>query len=467
MKVVYNQKHISVTHNNNRGISTKYLLKRENISNIIENSQEYSISTDKFKSKRPSEQTQNKANIPYSINSYSEEKKEAATMSPLDGTNQNSFNTVGKEKKDTKLLILNQQECFFPTTQNTINNTLSTRVNYITITTNDRSTKGNSNKNLPYETITNTNELLSPTNSNYNVCNSTISSNNRLFSPTPSAKCLICSRVYPSRDIFTTHNCAHKFCIYCLSNYFEYKISNGEIIDSFQFKCPIVICNFFYTLDELERILSQNIIEYFIKGKKGPMNYSIHDISNLRMNRNNEQITSYSKKNVIDVNSNESFYMFTKNKEMHCPICNGEYLFGRKGLNNYVCLNCLHKFCKYCKKEYKDRHLDKASKERCKIYFKVEDEECIKAKNKKRKTLCSTYLLIVLYMMVSFCFVLLGTCFYIRDGIESFLQMKRKSNICVLHIKRILFYMIYIFLLLLVVPLILMSLPYFPLIASL
>ena len=119
-----------------------YLLKRENISNIIENSHEYYLSTDKLKSKRPSEQTVNKPNIPYIINSYSEEKKEAPTMSPLDGTNQNSFNTIGKEKKDSKLLILNQQECFFPTTQNTINNTLTTKVNYITITTNDRSTKG-------------------------------------------------------------------------------------------------------------------------------------------------------------------------------------------------------------------------------------------------------------------------------------------------------------------------------------
>ena len=465
MKVVYNPKHISVTHNNNRGMTKKYLLKRENISNIIENSHEYSLSTDKFKSKRPSEQTVNKPNIPYIINSYSEEKKEAPTMSPLDGTNQNSFNTIGKEKKDSKLLILNQQECFFPTTQNTINNTLTTKVNYITITTNDRSTKGNSNRNLPYETITNTNDLLSPTNSN-NVCNSTISSNNPLFSPTPSGKCLICSRVYPSRDIFTTHNCEHKFCIYCLSYYYEYKISNGEINDISQFKCPIIICGFFYTIDELERILSQNITEYFLKGKKGPMKYSIKDINNLRFNRNNEQISSYSQKNVIDVNSNESFYMFTKNKEMNCPLCNGEYLFGRKGLNNFVCLNCLRKFCKYCKKEYKERHLDKASRDRCKIYFKVEDEEFKKAKKKKKKTICSTYLLSVLYMIVSFVFVLLGTCLYIREGIECCLQMRGKRKGFVSILKSILFYCIYILLLLIVVPLIILSFPYFPLIAS-
>lgn len=497
MKVVYHPKHISIIPNHNS--SKKLLLKRENISNIIENSHEYSVSTEKLKSKRSSySQNTLKKKGPITVTSYSHDMdKDSPITSGYDKSPHPSNSSV-VDKKDYKNLLLTNQEAFhngiIPINQLTkINTTTTTKpLNYATITTNDKSTKG-SNVNLPYEVIEtyngkipltlntnsnqflltnnqiNINNILSPTgsNSNFNVCNSTISSNNRLFSANSSSpKCIICSRVYPSNDMVSTLNCEHKFCIYCLGNYFEYKICNSEINDFTNFKCPVITCPNSFTLEEIEKVLPQTILDYINQGNSGPMKYCITDITNIKIRRKEELITSYSQRNVLDINSNESFYLFSKKKDKNCPDCNDEFLFGRKGLNNYVCLNCLKRYCKFCKKEYTAKHLDKTYNNRCKIYFKIEGEEYFnQLSNKKKHNLSVTYLIFIAYIVISFFLILFGVCFYIRDGIKKCLKIKHSKSFFSL-IKLIAFYILYCILLAIVIPVILMSFPYFPLIVS-
>lgn len=493
MKVVYHPKHVSVVSNSKT--SKKLLLKRDNISNIIENSHEYSVSTEKLKSKRSS-YTQNalKKKDPITVTPYSHDiDKDSSITSEYDKSPHPSNSSV-VDKKDHKKLLLTSQEAFhtgiIPNNKITKINTTSTSrpLNYATIPTNEKSTKG-SNVNLPYEVIetfngkipltlntnlptgneNNINNILSPTGStsNFNACNLTISSNNRLFSASSSSsKCIICSRVYPSNGMLTTLTCEHKFCIYCIGNYFEYKICNSELNDFTNIKCPVITCPSSVAFDEIEKVLPQVVLDYINKGNNGPMKYSIEDITNIKIHRKDELLTSYSQRNVLDVNTNENFYLFSKIKDKSCPDCHGEFLFARKGLNNYVCLNCLKHFCKFCKKEYSEKHLDKSYKDRCKIYFKIEGEEYFnQLNNKKKHNLCVDYLIFVAYIVISFFLILFGVCFYIRDGIKKCFKIKHRNSFFSL-IKLIAFYILYCISLAIVIPILLMSFPYFPLIVS-
>ena len=124
---------------------------------------------------------------------------------------------------------------------------------------------------------------------------------------------------------------------------------------------------------------------------------------------------------MIDINSNENFYMFHGVKEQYCPLCNEESLFSKTGTHFIKCLNCFHKICKHCFKEFNDLHLDIANENHCKIYFRNKE----KYENENNEKL----LIELLMVIASFYFLFSSDFIYIRNAVKWFFCSKGKYNI--------------------------------------
>ena len=262
--------------------------------------------------------------------------------------------------------------------------------------------------------------------------------------------CLICERTFTIQKLYTANCKIHKICRKCIKNYFEDIIEQGER----NLKCPIYSCKENFNKLILKQIISENHYN-LLDGKPNIFTYSSSYQISSKYNlipKEQEKYKLYTQRHVLDINSNENFFMYNKAKNQFCPNCGEPALFSKIKGNFIKCLNCFHKICKYCMKGFDQNHMDIASEDHCKVYYRIEGDI-----NKPRNCFMN-YLIQLFFIIASFIFMFIGGFLTIRNGIKWFFCVKNDSN-CFLWL---IVYFLSIIFFICAIPILLILFPYFP-----
>ena len=270
--------------------------------------------------------------------------------------------------------------------------------------------------------------------------------------------CYICEHSYSINRLFVAECKEHYLCKRCTKNYYEEIIEDGnkEIL------CPFIKCKAKVNIDNLRNIISQ---EHFkrLSNKYQETDNNLKESQNtffftkLKSNYNKENLQLYTKKHVIDINSNKNFFNYNSVKDGYCPFCYEESLFSKTNTHFSKCLNCLSKICRYCFKDFTERHIDMNYNEHCKVYYRLEEDD----KNKKNK--CLNILMQYFFVFAIFYLLFAGSFYNIKAQLIHIFKVNNNSNIiryCFVYLFTIIFFVI-------TVPFIFLMFPYFPSILAL
>ena len=266
--------------------------------------------------------------------------------------------------------------------------------------------------------------------------------------------CIICERTFAIQKLFASNCKIHKICRKCIKNYYEDIIEQGER----NLKCPIYSCKAIFKKFILKEIISENHYN-LLDGKPNIFTYSSsYQISSKYgfIPKEQEKLKLYTQKHVLDVSSNENFFMYNKAKNQFCPKCGEPALFTKIKGHFIKCLNCFHRICKYCMKEFDQNHMDISNEEHCKVYYRIENEV-----NEPRSCFMN-YLIQLFFIISSFIFMFIGGFLTIRNGIKWFFCVKNDSK-CFLWL---IVYFFSIIFFICAIPIILIIFPYFPIFTS-
>ena len=269
----------------------------------------------------------------------------------------------------------------------------------------------------------------------------------------PFGICFICEKYNQRSQNYSTGKCMHFFCRRCGKLYYEEKIEDGIK----NFKCPLYSCKCDMPIEIIKKLVSEthyNIICESIKNNNSNRykNWNYINSENIELNNH---IHLYSQTHVIDINSNEHFYMYNKAKINICPKCNKNSLFIKGGNHFFKCLNCFYTMCKFCLKSFDNLHLDISYPNHCKVFFRRKDE-----KNNKNNYLLS-FSIQLFMIIVSYFFLFTGLFFYIFNFFQMCFTCNNKKyfNNCFLYF--IICFLSVIFLLIFS-PFLFLFIPYFP-----
>ena len=331
----------------------------------------------------------------------------------------------------------------------TMNNDVNIATTNNELNTDNETTQVNTVKKIPYlnTNASNTNHVSSiPTmvilNSSYTPSHNIVSSLN----DTNYNSCIICDKIYPVNNLYSAQECKHLLCRKCIKNYYEEKIEEGEK----SFKCPIFKC---------PSVFAQSMIKAFVSAEHfNLVNGRASGVIDMKLtlaslNKKYDTIKKYTMHHVIDINSNEDFYVYNKAKIQFCPKCGEQALFGKSGTHFVKCLNCNYSLCKYCMKEYDEKHMDITTENHCKVFFRTNDGVIQETQSHIGINLLIQFLLV----LCSYIFMFVAGFLYIKEGVEWVIPCGMKSAL------RIMFVLVVsIILFLIAIPIILMSFPYFP-----
>ena len=276
--------------------------------------------------------------------------------------------------------------------------------------------------------------------------------------------CYICDRTYSSNRLYSADCNKHFICRRCCKNYYEERIEQGDR----DLKCSVFTCNESFNpgLSILQKFLSENHLDLLLNNKtKNNENKLIEPSLSLQKkynftNQSSEVMKSYMKKHVIDINSNQNFYMYNKAKVQFCPKCGEQSLFSKTGTYFVKCLNCFHRICKYCMKEYNELHMDISNDNHCKIYYR---KDAVDEENEKN-SLFYNFLIEIFLILGAFIFLFVGAFYYFKNCLKAIFCIKRNEDygclkaLIINFVTFILFFMSF--------PILLISLPYFPIFNS-
>ena len=201
------------------------------------------------------------------------------------------------------------------------------------------------NENQKFQKVKNELKSIEPNN---NVIKSLIVKNNdknNIF-----RMCSICEHTYPMTRLFVAKCEDHYLCKRCTKNYFEEIIEDG----SKEILCPFTKCKAkidikdllnIISLDHYRRLTSENQ-DNEDDDKEEKIKNKLF-FTKIKGNYRKENIKLYTKKHVIDINSNKNFFNYNNAKIGYCPFCCEESLFSKTNTHYSKCFNCLSKVCKY------------------------------------------------------------------------------------------------------------------------
>ena len=275
--------------------------------------------------------------------------------------------------------------------------------------------------------------------------------------------CFICEKQFYLNKLLCADCGLHFLCRKCLKNYYEdYIESQNTII----LKCPCNKCDKLINYEIIKSIISeghQHMYESKIKSNDNKYNNNdmIFNSVNYNSKNNENSIKMYSEKHVLDVNSNMTFFMFKKSKDIFCPKCLNPNLFSKTGNHFIKCLNCNNKICKYCLKEYTSMHLNLRLEGYCKVYFRRESE------NLEDKNYVLIFLLQLLFVIAMYVFVYSGAYLFFYDTLKEKWKLNDKRKNCVFYLKKIIIFLISIMLIAICFPIFIVFYPFFPSIIAL
>ena len=436
--------------------------------NNLLNNNKININTDLSFSKKSTKELKRRIKIPFNFDNNGNLKRKKTLSSQIINDQMTPIKIKNFDKiKDLSLLEIEKNNLENKEIQLSNNNTERRNTNRILSTRNiDINIMSTRDDNLISE-----NNLIN-TNKNQNIYSKITQrsfNDDELIKIKP--KCIICNKLYPYRNVIYSNSCKHIFCDECIKQYFINLILKGET-DIFNFKCPVPNCNGVYNKEIINENIPIPYLDYLKDKKNNPMNYSINKLNEISKKSDNNLdyfLDEYSKKNVLNINSNKIFYLYSKSKNNICPKCYKNSLFSKKGKKYKVCLLCRKRFCKFCNNDYNDFHLEKNFPNHCKIYFKIDKEFY----HNQNNGFFLNFLINFLYVFFAFFILFFGfgkfcdrkfkNCFFKNENF-----ILKNNELCLFFIFKIILYIIlmiicYFFLLVFII----LILPYFPLITLL
>ena len=267
--------------------------------------------------------------------------------------------------------------------------------------------------------------------------------------------CSICEHTFYITRMFVAECEKHYLCRKCAKNYYEDIIEKGQK-DIF---CPFFKCRELVDLTNLQKIISPEHFKRICQRDPKEENKNLNKLyfTKIKTNKDRKNIEKYTKRNVIDINSNKNFFNYHTEKEDYCPFCYEESLFTKTNTHFYKCLNCMAKICKHCFKEFYDNHINVNYVDHCKVYYRLNEKSDL---NNNKFTF---YLLQLFFVIASFFLCFGGSFFYIRKQFFYIFNANNNRNI----IKYILGYFFTLICFIIIIPFIIILYPYFPSIMSL
>ena len=270
--------------------------------------------------------------------------------------------------------------------------------------------------------------------------------------------CCVCEHAYPTAKLFVAECYEHYLCKRCTKNYFEEIIEDG----SKKILCPFTNCKAKVNIKDLMNIISSD--HYKRLTTENQENDDDDEetknklvFTRIRTNYNKENIKLYTKKHVLDINSNKNFFNYNNAKVGYCPFCFEESLFSKTNTHYHKCFNCLSKVCKYCFKEFVEGHMDIHNKDHCKVYYRIDEN----INNKKKKIMM--YLTQLFFVLACFYLTFAGSFYFFKEIFVSFFNIRKKRNI----FGYIFAYFFATIIFIITIPFIFLLYPYFPSILSL
>ena len=278
--------------------------------------------------------------------------------------------------------------------------------------------------------------------------------------------CNICEHSYPLVKLFVADCHEHYLCKRCTKNYYEEIIEDGRN----EMCCPFLKCKAKINLKELQKLISPEHYKRLINTEKkdnttnneNGIEFYTDETSNnlvftkLKTTYNKKKIELYTKKHVIDINTNKTFFNYNKEKEGYCPFCLKESLFTKTNTHYYKCLNCICKICRYCSKEFIDRHMDIHNVEHCKVYYRLEGDL-------DKRNILIIFLLQLFFVFACFYLTLIASFYYFRGKFLKIFNTNINGNYFLIFIAYFLAFIIFV----ITVPFVILLYPYFPSIIAL
>ena len=261
--------------------------------------------------------------------------------------------------------------------------------------------------------------------------------------------CALCEHIFPMQKIFLPECGKHHLCNRCAKNYYEDIIENGKK----EMKCPFLNCQKPVDLEDLKKIISKEhfnlLCEHNHNGVTDTQNKFI--FTKIKTNIDKDNFELYTKKNVIDISSNKSFFNYTNAKGVYCPNCYKDTIFSKNNSHFFKCLNCHCKRCKYCFKDFDDKHMDINTTNHCKVYYRFEDDE-----NKGNKF--NEILMQIFFVLASYYICFAGSFLLFRKLFFFIFRAQSTGNI-ILYTIAYIFALIFFFL---SIPFLVVFYPFFP-----
>ena len=271
--------------------------------------------------------------------------------------------------------------------------------------------------------------------------------------------CMICD-IYFNPEKLIIFDCFHIFCYNCAKLFYEEKIEEGKK----EFKCPIFKCSQIISIEIIKTLVTEKHLNKLFKTvdtfeekakisniEKGPIKIIEKKSSVI----DNNDFKIYSKKHILEITNKNDFKYYSKNKEIYCKNCYKESLFGKNSRNFIKCMNCLQKFCKYCERNFTSGHFDFSGNNYCKIFLRKHIKFSISERN-ECKEITIQFIIFLLGYLVFF----IGVINYINLGINDLLKLRidKEEHIWKVFLK----YFLLILISLIVVPILFMTLPFYP-----
>ena len=268
--------------------------------------------------------------------------------------------------------------------------------------------------------------------------------------------CFICEREFYLSKLYCANCGIHSICRRCLKSYYEDYIENKN--NSKILKCPNTLCDKTINYEILKTIISERHQQIYEKEKDEKKDL-IYNKNEIKHNDNNIKI--YSEKHVLDICSNMKFFMFKKKENIFCPKCLNPNLFSKTNTHFIKCLNCNYKVCKYCLKEFTEKHLDIKVGGYCKIYFRKDIEDY------GQNNQFLFYLLQLLFVIAMYLLAYCGTYLFFYEIFKIKFRLNSHKKNFYYYIKKVIIITFSIILFIISCPFIFVCFPFFPVIIAL
>ena len=276
--------------------------------------------------------------------------------------------------------------------------------------------------------------------------NNTNNSNSecKLLFPLGYSICELCDLLIPKKLMITLSPCQHSFCTRCGKNFYEDIIETGDVNN---LTCPYYNCKTPLSVATLINLVSEKLMSrYYRLFNKSLLSVESLKKDTIHLNNNTttknlstyfSTIQDYNKKHVIDVNQNEDmYYLYHKYKDNFCQVCNLPSLFGKNCKNTLKCLNCMGRFCKFCLQKIDTPDHFNTFNERncCKNYLKFYREQMRPKDNHKEiRNFCLRFF----FFLVSYFFAIMISVFYIKKICDFiFCKDDHETNPLFMHVKK-------------------------------